>query len=49
MTTEINTCGDCVFFTGEECDGILHEGEERYDDSIACEEFEEWIDEEWVA
>ncbi len=35
-----DTCGDCVHYKGEECDGYKHEGEERYDDSEACEDFE---------
>ena len=34
-----NTCGDCKYFTGEECDGYC-EGAEVYDDSEACEGFE---------
>lgn len=33
-------CGDCSFFTGEECDGCKNEGSERYYDSTACDEFE---------
>lgn len=32
------TCGECCYFTGEECDG-KHEGCEAYDDSDACDEF----------
>ena len=35
------TCGECSFFTGEECDGVANEGSEKYDESQACEEFEE--------
>lgn len=34
-------CGNCALFTGEECDGIEREGEERYSDSMACDEFED--------
>lgn len=34
-------CGDCAFYTGEECDGYKNEGSERYDDSTACDEFED--------
>lgn len=37
---EPDTCGDCVFYVGEECQGNKCEGMERYDDSEACEEFE---------
>ena len=36
-------CGDCAHFTGEECDGTKNEGSERYEDSNACEDFEEKI------
>ena len=32
-------CSECKFYTGEECDG-LNEGSERYDDSDACDGFE---------
>ena len=32
-------CGNCAFFTGEECNGP-HEGAERYNDSEACASFE---------
>jgi len=32
-------CGDCKFFTGEECDGGEWEGSEKYDDSEACRGF----------
>jgi hypothetical protein len=35
-----DACCDCSFYDGEECQGNLHEGKERYDDSEACEEFE---------
>lgn len=35
------TCGECSYFTGEECDGYKYEGSERYVDSIACSEFVE--------
>lgn len=34
------TCGECAYFTGEECDGCQNEGCEMYDDSDACDEFE---------
>lgn len=34
-------CGDCALFTGEECNGNKHEGSEKYDDSTACDEFED--------
>jgi hypothetical protein len=34
-------CGDCLLFTGEECNGNKHEGSERYFDSTACDEFED--------
>jgi len=37
-------CGDCQFYSGEECNGMMFEGSERYDDSPACEEFEELSD-----
>ena len=37
---ESDTCGDCIFYIGEECQGNKYEGNERYDDSEACEEFE---------
>jgi len=40
---EPDVCGDCVFYIGEECQGSKHEGNERYDDSEACEEFEPMI------
>ena len=35
-------CGDCIYFNGEECEGNLCEGDERYEDSTACEEYEGW-------
>lgn len=34
-------CGDCIHFTGEECNGCRHEGKEVYPDSTACDEFED--------
>jgi len=34
-------CGDCIYFTGEECNGWANEGSERYNDSEACGEFED--------
>jgi len=37
---DLDTCGDCVFYISEECQGNKYEGSERYDDSDACEEFE---------
>ena len=37
---ESMVCGDCIYFTGEECEGQLNEGNEKYHDSTACEEFE---------
>lgn len=37
-------CGDCQFYSGEECNGMMFEGSERFDDSPACEEFEELSD-----
>ena len=40
---EQNTCGDCILFTGEECDGTLCEGSERYYDSEVCDEFGEVV------
>jgi len=36
----IDVCGDCKFYTGEECDGMC-EGSEVYDDTDACEGFEQ--------
>jgi hypothetical protein len=38
-----NTCGDCLYYTGEECDGPggSREGSEVYDDSSACDCFDE--------
>jgi len=33
-------CGDCILFTSEECNGIANEGSERFEDSLACEEYE---------
>ena len=33
-------CGDCIYYTGEECNGNEREGCETYDDSKACCEFE---------
>ena len=38
--SEPDTCGDCKFYIGEECQGNKYEGSERYDDSEACEDFE---------
>ena len=35
------TCGDCEFFTGEECNYGSNEGNEKYFDSPACGDFEE--------
>jgi len=32
------TCSSCIYFTGEECTGKF-EGQERYSDSSACDEF----------
>ncbi len=40
------TCGECVLFDGEECNGSLHEGKARYDGSVACEEFDDGGEEE---
>ena len=34
------TCGDCIYYTGEECDCGDFEGCEKYDDSDICDEFE---------
>lgn len=34
-------CGECSYFTGEECNGYSNEGMERYFDSTACDEFVE--------
>ena len=34
-----NYCGECIYYVGEECQGQMHEGTEKYDDSEACEEF----------
>lgn len=34
-------CGDCYYFTGEECDGFSNEGCERYSNDTACEEFKD--------
>ena len=34
------TCGECQYYTGEECNGYLYEGAERYEHSDACEDFE---------
>lgn len=31
------TCGDCIYYIGEECQG-KHEGAEKYSDSPACDE-----------
>ncbi len=39
LIPEEEFCGECEFFTGEECDGCLNEGSEMYEDSKACEEF----------
>ena len=35
-----NICGECVYYTGEECDGYTNEGNEVYDDTAACDDFE---------
>lgn len=32
------TCGNCHYFTGEECNGY-HEGKEAYSDDEACEDY----------
>ena len=32
-------CGECSYFTGEECNGYLNEGREKYVDSSACDDF----------
>jgi len=40
LEQENKICGNCAFFTGEECDGE-HEGTERYYDDGACDGFEE--------
>lgn len=34
-------CGECSYFTGEECNGYANEGSEKYTDSPACDEFYE--------
>lgn len=34
-----DVCGDCIYFNGEECTGKL-EGNEKYTDSVACDEFD---------
>ena len=34
-------CGVCNHFDGEECQYGDHEGEERYEESPACDEVEE--------
>lgn len=36
---EPTSCGDCVWFTGEECGG-KNEGNECYESSPACDDFE---------
>ena len=38
-----NTCGSCIYGTGEECNGPSgsREGHEIYSDTIACECYEE--------
>ena len=38
-----NTCGDCIYFTGEECNGKF-EGSETYSYSVACDEHDTGID-----
>lgn len=38
---EEKVCGECEFFTGEECNGVKYEWSERYFDSETCDEFEE--------
>ncbi len=38
--SEHSTCDDCIYFTGEECDGFVNEGSERYADDDICEDFE---------
>jgi len=35
----IATCGDCKYFTGEECNGFEYEGNEMYFDDDACVDF----------
>jgi len=35
-----HTCDDCRFFTGEECDGGIHEGRETYGHEQACMDWE---------
>lgn len=35
----VNVCGDCIYFTGEECNGKF-EGNEKYTHSTACDEFD---------
>ena len=39
---EPDTCGDCIFYTGEECNGPSwsREGGEVYDDTNACDCFD---------
>ena len=37
-------CGDCSYFTGEECGGYLNEGNEKYSDSESCIDFVEITD-----
>ena len=34
-----DVCGDCIYFTGEECNGKF-EGNEKNTDSQACDEFD---------
>jgi hypothetical protein len=36
---EMDHCGECAFYHGEECGLGPNEGSERYDDSPACEVF----------
>lgn len=38
---EAKYCGSCRYFTGEECGGFTHEGNEVYEDTPACGDFEE--------
>jgi len=37
------TCYNCVYYTGEECDGYSREGDEVYDDTPACEDYIEKV------
>ena len=43
-----NTCGDCVYYTGEECNGPggSSEGSVVYNDTEACEAFEKYKDQQ---